>query len=118
MAQEATVVLVDAGPTMRTALRERAALASDLQFKSDAMDKKPQLTTRFDAAIAAVESIMQQKVLVWLALASLVWYHQRWVSIDLATSCFSNPKTKWASCSSALKVQRQQNVVVDTGTND
>ncbi|TMW56844.1 hypothetical protein Poli38472_006854 [Pythium oligandrum] len=51
--KEATVVLLDAGASMCTPLRER----HDVKFK-----EHKALTTRFDAAVAAVESLYQQKL--------------------------------------------------------
>lgn len=48
------MVLLDAGPSMATALRERGA--------RNGVSGARLVTTRFDAAVAAVESVVQQKV--------------------------------------------------------
>uniref|UniRef100_K3X675 VWFA domain-containing protein n=1 Tax=Globisporangium ultimum (strain ATCC 200006 / CBS 805.95 / DAOM BR144) TaxID=431595 RepID=K3X675_GLOUD len=53
--KEATVVLLGAGASMRAPLRERVH-----KSKADADSKE--LNTRFDAAVAAVESFIQQKL--------------------------------------------------------
>ncbi|KAF1323366.1 Atp-dependent dna helicase, partial [Globisporangium splendens] len=58
---EATVVLLDAGVSMRAPLCERVR-----KSRSDADSKE--LNTRFDAAVAAVESFIQQKASVFVCL--------------------------------------------------
>lgn len=52
------MVLLDVGPSMRAPLHERVAASS----RPSGHDREPK--TRFDAAVAAVEGLLQQKVRV------------------------------------------------------
>lgn len=90
-------MLLDAGPSMRAPLRERVA-SSKLSGKRDDSDPK----TRFDAAVAAVEGLLQQKV------RSLDWIRIR--DSHLLTSCdcassSSSPRTRSGSSCTARKVR-------------
>ncbi len=52
------MVLLDAGSSMSTCLREKMQQSSKMKIDSESK----QLNTRFDAAVAAIESLIQQKV--------------------------------------------------------
>ncbi|KAJ0393603.1 hypothetical protein P43SY_007645 [Pythium insidiosum] len=59
--QEATVVLLDVGASMCAPLMERGALKSAYQC-GGTKPEASSVNTRFDAAVAAVESLVQQKL--------------------------------------------------------
>ncbi|KAJ0388696.1 hypothetical protein P43SY_011717 [Pythium insidiosum] len=59
--QEATVVLLDVGASMCAPLMERGALKSAYQ-RGATKPEASSVNTRFDAAVAAVESLVQQKL--------------------------------------------------------
>jgi hypothetical protein len=68
--QEALVILLDAGPSMRLPLREKFRNKNTNPTQENATT-----ATRFDAAIETIENIIQQKV--------------RWWWLSITAICFS-----------------------------